>query len=467
VEQKLLCLEVPSRFIDAMTFDDHARRLVQELFETASDRLVSDLSAAAQEEVAAAAARARHEAEQAGKAELAAVRSEGEARLASAQAMNTGLLESIEAVRQELATVRSEAEADIDRARQEAQGEVERALRAAQTDVERVRQELEEEVERLQQERAKILLARDEGARRLEAETRRANDLAGRLDTTNRDREAVFDRIATAVRSIDRATTPAEILETLLEPLGHDFARAAVFMVAPSSLKGWRARGLDPTIDITKLVIPRNNESLVARAVTERKRLIAVADGTPVIGMSGNPVPRAVALPVLAGDQVIAVAYAEDLDESSTAAGFPRVGCKIAEMLIDHASLRLTAKGGPPSKQASSSPAFTPERQAKRVRPDDGIDLVVDGAASSLVDVSNIGAQFVSPQAMRPNRVLRMQLRSGEYSLSCKGRVMWARFEPAKGADAAHYRVGVRFTDVDAKTVDEFLAGQGAAQAAS
>jgi hypothetical protein len=37
---------------------------------------------------------------------------------------------------------------------------------------------------------------------------------------------------------------------------------------------------------------------------------------------------------------------------------------------------------------------------------------------------------------------------------------MWARFEP-KGTVAAQYRVGVKFTDVESKAVDGFMARHG------
>jgi PilZ domain-containing protein len=480
-----------------MTFEAQARQLVQQLLETATDRLVSDLTLAARHDADAAAGRARQDAEQAAETQLAAARAEGEARLAAAQAMNAGLLESVESARHEAAAARSQAEADVSSAKQDAEVEIERAQRAARADVERIREEverareeLEGEVERLHQERTKILLARDEASRRFEAETRRTTDLTARLDASTRDRDAVFDRIAEALRAMDRATTPAEILDTLLEPLGTDFARAAVFMVAPSSLKGWRARGLDPTIDITKLVIARDSESLLARAAVERTRLIAAADGTPVIGLSGNPVPRAVALPVLAGDQVIAVAYAEDVDDAPAGGGvaFPHLGCKIAQMLIDHAALRLTTRtasapqGQPPTtgnrSEGSSGEGdratrhaggenYRGVRQGKRIKARGAIELTVDGAVSRLIDMSDGGAQFVSPQALRPNRILRMSLRAGDSSLACKGRVMWARFEQPNGTSAAHYRVGVKFTEVDTETVATFLAGSQIVAAAS
>jgi hypothetical protein len=73
------------------------------------------------------------------------------------------------------------------------------------------------------------------------------------------------------------------------------------------------------------------------------------------------------------------------------------------------------------------------------------------------VDVSTSGAQILSPVAMKPNRTLRMLLRAGEQALTCKARVIWARFEQPRGAAAARYRVGVKFTEVEPDAIDEFI----------
>jgi hypothetical protein len=177
----------------------------------------------------------------------------------------------------------------------------------------------------------------------------------------------------------------------------------------------------------------------------------------------------------MASGGVIAVAYAEDVEAPHTSS-FPGPGCQIVEILVDHAALRLTMKRQPSHaaepvdvarpEHAADKPVYSQTRQARRVKKQEGLDLTVDGAESSLVDVSSSGAQILSPSAMRPNRVLRLMLTAGERALACKGRVMWARFEQARGSAAAHYRVGVKFTDVDQKTVEAFLTGPGVAQPA-
>jgi hypothetical protein len=408
-------------------------------------------------EAEATAATARAEAQRVAESQLAAARADGEARLAAAQAMNAGLMEGIEAAREEVKT-------------------------------------LEALLQQLENERAQLLQARDHAGAQLEGETRRANELAEALDgavqeanlarqtaslskveadARRQDRELALDRFGVALRTIDRATSPKDIFDALLEPLAHDFAKTAVFLVGTAGLKGWRARGLAATNDITKLVIPRGSDTLLTRAVNTRKRAQASAHGDePPVALWGGAVANAVALPIQAGDEIIAVAYAEDAEETSSQA----VGRKIAEMLIKHAALRLTTKGKAPSQAAASvgtghmpssdegnleSAEYSIQRQARRLKMQEGIEATLDGSPTSLVDMSTIGVQVLSPLALRPNRIVKMALRGGESELTCKVRVMWARFEQPQGGAAAQYRVGVKFTDLEPKAIEAFMARHG------
>ena len=515
-----------------MKFDAYARRQAQVLFDALADNLVKDLSTVAADEAVAAAVQARQEAEQATEIALAAAHAEGEARLAAAQAMNAGLLDSVEAAREEvrttqaesaeelriaqaaaekqlrtaqaeaqkelrtvqaeaeehLRTVQTEAQEEVRAARTEAQEEqrtsqaaakerVRTTQAAAQAEIERVRGELEARLD--EREQALDAARRDARLATEAVEGARQGVTFARMeaDSCRQDRALVIDRVGAALSAIDRATTASDILETLLEPLGHEFARAAVFLVGPSSLNGWRARGLDATTDITTLVISRADDSPLARAVTGRAPFYVTATpAKPLPGLLGTSdfVTRAVALPVLAGDQVIAVAYAEDVDATGTlqepATAFPGVACRIAEMLIDHAMLRLTTKRTAPARPVApheaQQAAYSPARQARRLKVQKGIDVTLDGSESSLVDLSSIGAQLLSPLAMPPNRMVKMTLRTKDAALACKGRVMWARFEQPSRTAAARYRVGVKFTDIEAKALEGLMKQHGIAESA-
>src|SRR5712691_1896771 len=490
-----------------MSFDTNARRQAKELFDALMDRLVKDLSAAAREETEATVLATRKEAEAAvaaaekeADATVAATRKDAEAAIAAARKEADGAV----------AVARKDAEAKAAKARAEAEKVAESHVASAKADgearlaaaqamnaglmesVEGARKEVkgfEARLQQLEKERTQLVQAKEEAVAKLKAETQRANELAESLDgaqqETNlakqtaslskveadarrQDRELALDRFGASLRTIDRATSPAEILDALLEPLAQDFSKAAVFLVGAAGLKGWRARGLAGTNDITKLVIPRGSDSMLTRAVTTRKRVqVSANGGHPSKGLWGGPVAGAVALPIHAGDGVIAVAYAEDAEETSSQG----VGRKIAEMLIKHAALRLTLKGQASTRSSAGGAAqaeetdaqsaqFSPARQARRIQMRDGIEVVLDGSAGSLVDISSIGAQVLSPLALRPNRVVKMSLRGDESSLHCKVRVMWARFEP-QGSAAAQYRVGVKFTDIETKAVDGFMEQHG------
>jgi PilZ domain-containing protein len=518
--------------------DELSDRLLQDLSKAAREEAEAASAKARQEAEhagasALTAARADHEGKLAAaradhERKLAALRADSESKLAAAEAMNAGLLESVEAANAEAQTAKAAAHAGTEQARQRTK-ELESRIEQLQQERKEILRSRDEAATRHQAElkRAKELGQRLEAeaqrarvvgenleaetqrgadlAGRLESELRRGSDLSGRLESEMRrgtelaerlkaetrrsaesdkaleavrhDREAMIERVGTALQCIDRASSPSEILETLLDPLARDFAITAVFLVGASHIRGWQARGLDAGNDITRLILPLDGESPLARAVAERKQvLIAPSVGSRVTGIWGTPIARAVAVPVMASGVVVAVAYAEDAGAPHTVS-FPGPGCQIVQILVEHAALRLTARrqaaspGAQPADagrpdHAVDKPVYLQARQARRVKKQEGLDLTVDGAESSLVDVSSSGAQILSPVAMRPNRVLRLMLTAGERALACKGRVMWARFEQGRGSAAAHYRVGVKFTDVDQKTVEAFLAGLGAVRAA-
>jgi hypothetical protein len=241
------------------------------------------------------------------------------------------------------------------------------------------------------QERKQLILARDETGKLLEVEMRRASELAGTLETARQeaslakveadrrrnDLQLATDRISsleeelmkpdpdtrarprldggareqadvilledvrTTLQSMYAATTANEILEALIEQLGHHFSRTAVFMMGPAGARGWRAHSFGTTTDISSTAIPRGVSSLLTRAAADRKP-VTTSDGDDApVGLGDGAIGSAVALPILARGQVIAVAYVEDAQSSNASAG---PGYKIAEMLIDHVSRRLTTK---------------------------------------------------------------------------------------------------------------------------
>ena len=110
---------------------------------------------------------------------------------------------------------------------------------------------------------------------------------------------------------------------------------------------------------------------------------------------------------------------------------------------------------------AAEPPAYLPARQAPRVKIPQGADVAVDGAHSTLVDLSMLGAQVLSPRAMRPNGSVRLQLPNETGALSCEGRVVWVLVEQGEDRQHALYRAGVQFTRVDAPELEAYFSQRG------
>jgi hypothetical protein len=169
--------------------------------------------------------------------------------------------------------------------------------------------------------------------------------------------------------------------------------------------------------------------------------------------------------------RVVAMAYAENPP------GLPddrlRLLETIAEILVGCVNQRLNrnqpgAEVQPQSQQASQ-PAVAAEsdqdalsRRARRVKFDTTIEILVDGVASTLVDLSVLGAQIVSPVCLRPNRRVQVALPGADGSLTCEARVVWGRVEAARAESPAMYRGGIRFADADPRAMAAFISHHSA-----
>ena len=97
-------------------------------------------------------------------------------------------------------------------------------------------------------------------------------------------------------------------------------------------------------------------------------------------------------------------------------------------------------------------------RRAPRFRVRSGVELQLDGNPASIVDLSTIGAQVISPTVLRPNQKVRINLPNDDFMLRFRGAIAWAKFElPTATAAAPQYRAGIEFVDADAKTIDSVI----------
>jgi len=96
-----------------------------------------------------------------------------------------------------------------------------------------------------------------------------------------------------------------------------------------------------------------------------------------------------------------------------------------------------------------------------------GIDVQIDGATATLVDLSTLGAQVVSATQLKPRQRVRVVLAVEPYLIRATGNVAWALFEIPKGGQPPHYRAGLEFSIADPEPLLQFCLEQAAEASAS
>lgn len=124
------------------------------------------------------------------------------------------------------------------------------------------------------------------------------------------------------------------------------------------------------------------------------------------------------------------------------------------------------APGGSSAQAASAASVATAEgvrpldwhgtRRAQRYKVKPGVEIQLDGSAVSVVDVSVVGAQVVSPTILRPNQKVRVTIPHEETQVRCRGTIAWAKFELPRPSAPPVYRAGVEFLEIDPDFIEEF-----------
>jgi hypothetical protein len=97
----------------------------------------------------------------------------------------------------------------------------------------------------------------------------------------------------------------------------------------------------------------------------------------------------------------------------------------------------------------------TGTRRAERVAVTRSIEVLIDGNPATLVNISVVGAQVLSPSLLRPNQHVRMSLVDEARPIRFNGVVAWAAFEMPK--EGPRYRAGVNFFDAAPDMVARFM----------
>ena len=96
-------------------------------------------------------------------------------------------------------------------------------------------------------------------------------------------------------------------------------------------------------------------------------------------------------------------------------------------------------------------------RRAQRYKIAQKIEILVDGTAALLVDLSAVGAQVVSATPLKPNQRVRIGLTDKNATLRFNASVAWAKFEIPPGS-GARYRAGIEFVDAKTSAIDAYCA---------
>ena len=106
---------------------------------------------------------------------------------------------------------------------------------------------------------------------------------------------------------------------------------------------------------------------------------------------------------------------------------------------------------------AEPKPALDPTgtRRAPRTSIRQGIEIAIDGNIATLVDLSIVGAQVLSPKMLKPNQRVRLTFTDGSAVIKCSGMIVWASFEMPKGMPT-RYRAGIDLTTDDSKGLTAF-----------
>ena len=169
--------------------------------------------------------------------------------------------------------------------------------------------------------------------------------------------------------------------------------------------------------------------------VTHRPRIIAIEQDFSSSSRGVALVNRIKDDPALAECEVRIVAHDSDFSRVAAVATRPPHGAAAvgAAMVLDQRGTR----------------------RAPRIRILDGVEVLVDGNAAFLVDLSVVGVQVLSTTVLKPNQRVRVALSDGKGVIRCSGSVAWASFEMPRDLPT-RYRAGIDLLNADAEALSTF-----------
>jgi len=132
--------------------------------------------------------------------------------------------------------------------------------------------------------------------------------------------------------------------------------------------------------------------------------------------------------------------------------------CEIRVVSPEGGADEVTPPEATPPSTVETAPVKLDQRgtrRAPRVNVVDGVEVLIDGSPATLVNLSLVGAQVISPTILRPNQRVRMILPDEERPIRCLAGVAWAAFEMPKSGP--RYRAGIEFFDAESGNLDRFI----------
>ena len=84
----------------------------------------------------------------------------------------------------------------------------------------------------------------------------------------------------------------------------------------------------------------------------------------------------------------------------------------------------------------------------------DGVTVMLDLHSATLIDLSIVGAQVLSPVILQPTQRVRLALGENRQDIRCDATVVWSLYELT--AAGRRYRAGLEFFNADPKAIENF-----------
>jgi hypothetical protein len=176
-------------------------------------------------------------------------------------------------------------------------------------------------------------------------------------------------------------------------------------------------------------------------------------------GQYSRVLPRTPSAPTAAGNAVPVSSGGPGSSSGAAASGLATTTVAVETVPA------ATTPGDASRVSAAPAPVTQPldqrgTRRAKRVKVTEPVEILVDGNAAMLVDISTCGAQVVSVTILKPNQRVRVALTDEDGALRFNATVAWAAFEIPPGS-GPRFRAGIDFVDADGGSVADFCARHG------